>query len=64
MTSDNSLKAERRRKNFGATLYNDCQKFFPILEIHKSPLPPCNKLGNYKELLIKTPFEKGGFRGI
>jgi len=30
----------------------------------KSPLPPFNKGGNYKELLLKSPFDKGGFRGI
>jgi hypothetical protein len=46
-------------------LLQEPQKFFPILEIHKSPLtPPVNRLGNYKELLIKPPFEKmrvGGF---
>jgi hypothetical protein len=28
------------------------------------PLPPFDKGGNYTELLLKSPFEKGGFRGI
>ena len=28
------------------------------------PNPPFSKGGNYKELLEKSPFEKGGFRGI
>ena len=28
------------------------------------PLTPLEKRGNYKELLVKSPFEKGGFRGI
>jgi hypothetical protein len=42
--------------------YTRCQKFFPILDIHKSP--PFNKGVNYKELLLKSPFDQGGFRGI
>jgi hypothetical protein len=29
-----------------------------------SPNPPLKNLGNYKELLLKYPFEEGGFRGI
>jgi hypothetical protein len=28
------------------------------------PNPPLEKGGNYKELLLKAPFGKGGFRGI
>jgi hypothetical protein len=40
------------------------KSFFPMLDIHKSPLPPFNKWGNSKELLLKSPFEKGGCRGI
>jgi hypothetical protein len=28
------------------------------------PNPPFRKGGNYKELLLKSPFEKGGLRGI
>ncbi len=28
------------------------------------PCPPLKKGGNCKELLSKSPFEKGGFRGI
>ena len=28
------------------------------------PYPPLRKGGNYKELLLKSPFEKGGSRGI
>jgi hypothetical protein len=28
------------------------------------PNPPLLKGGNYRELLLKSPFEKGGFRGI
>jgi hypothetical protein len=39
-------------------------KVFSSLDIHKSPLPPFKKGGNCKELLLKSPFEKGGFRGI
>jgi hypothetical protein len=27
------------------------------------PYPPLKKGGNYKELLVKSPFEKEGFRG-
>ena len=44
--------------------YTRCQKFFPILDILKSPLPPFDKVGNYKELLLKSSFDKGGFRKI
>ena len=28
------------------------------------PYPPLSKGGNYEKLLVKSPFEKGGFRGI
>jgi len=28
------------------------------------PCPPLKKGGNYKKLQEKSPFEKGGFRGI
>jgi hypothetical protein len=28
------------------------------------PEPPLRNLGNYKRLLLKSSFEKGGFRGI
>jgi hypothetical protein len=36
-----------------------------MLQEPKSPLTPLYKMGgNYKELLEKYPFEKGGFRGI
>jgi hypothetical protein len=38
--------------------------FFPFPDIHKSALTPFNKGWNYRELLLKFPFEKGGFRGI
>jgi hypothetical protein len=45
--------------------YTRCQKFFQLWEAFKSPLPSFKKGGgNYKELLVKSPFEKGGFRGI
>jgi hypothetical protein len=47
-----------------AGLFSVCQKFFPLAESFKSPLPPFRKGGNCKELLLKSPFEKGGFRGI
>jgi hypothetical protein len=29
-----------------------------------NPPAPFKNRGNYKELLLKSPFEKGGFRGI
>ena len=44
--------------------YSVCQKFFPLAESFKSPPPPFRKGGNYKELLLKSPFEKGGFGGF
>ena len=28
------------------------------------PTPPLRRVGNDKELLLKSPFEKGGLRGI
>jgi hypothetical protein len=28
------------------------------------PYPPFSKGGNLSEFLVKSPFEKGGFRGI
>ena len=31
---------------------------------YNPPCPPLKKGGNYKELLLKSPFEKGGFRGF
>ena len=39
----------------------DTRCFTP--EDEKSPLTPLFQRGNYKELLVKSPFEKGGFRG-
>jgi hypothetical protein len=42
-------------------------KVFSAMHLHKkpkSPLTPLWKRGNYKELLLKSPFGKGGFRGI
>jgi hypothetical protein len=44
--------------------YRGCEKFFPVLDIHKSPLTPLNKGGNYKELLLKSHFEKGDLGGF
>jgi hypothetical protein len=44
--------------------YNHCQKFFPIPNILKSPLPPFKKGGIFRKLLLKSPFDNGGFRGI
>jgi hypothetical protein len=31
---------------------------------YNPPCPPLRKRGNYKDLLLKSPFEKWGFRGI
>jgi hypothetical protein len=45
-------------------VYSDCQKFFPLREALKSPLPPFKKGGKCKELLLKSPFFKGGFRNL
>jgi hypothetical protein len=40
------------------------QEFF-CYEKPDSPLcPPLKKGGNYKELLLKSPIDKGGLRGI
>jgi hypothetical protein len=47
--------------------HNDCQNIFPLwhmLQKPKSPLPPLSKGGNLADSLGKSPFEKGGFRGI
>src|SRR3989339_874284 len=41
--------------------YSVCQKFFPILDIHKSPLiPSCHLMGNMIDCLEKNP---GGSHG-
>jgi hypothetical protein len=39
------------------------KSFFQYGNPYNPPCPPLKK-GNYKELLLKSPFEKGGFRGI
>jgi hypothetical protein len=39
-------------------------KGFSVMESLIIPLPPFKEGGNYKEFLFKSPFEKGGFRGI
>ena len=44
--------------------YSVCQKFFRYGKPHNPPCPSLKKGGNYKKLLLKSPFEKGGFRGI
>jgi hypothetical protein len=31
---------------------------------YNPPCPPLKKGGNYKELLLKSPFEKGGFKNL
>jgi hypothetical protein len=38
--------------------------FFCYGKLYNLPSPPLIKWGNYKELLLKSPFEKGGVRGI
>jgi hypothetical protein len=38
--------------------------FFRSLKSINPPYPPFNKGGNYKELLIKSPFEKGDLGGF
>jgi hypothetical protein len=51
----------------GGGSYNFCQKFFrygPGSKTKIPPNPPLPKGGDYKELLGKSPFEKGGLRGI
>jgi len=46
-------------------IYSICQEFFSDpWHPQIPPNPPLIKGGNYKELLVKSPFEKGGFRGI
>jgi hypothetical protein len=43
------------------------KSFFLFLtgaKIANPPYPPFFKGGNLMELLVKSPFEKGGFRGI
>ena len=41
------------------------KSFFRSLISTNPPDPPLKKEGgNHKELLLKSPFEKGGFRGI
>jgi hypothetical protein len=40
------------------------KSFFRSGKPYNPPCPPLKKGGNYKELLVKSPFDKGGFRGI
>jgi hypothetical protein len=40
------------------------KSFFRSGKPYNPPCPPLKKGGNYKELQGKSPFEKGGFRGI
>jgi hypothetical protein len=40
------------------------KSFFRSGNPYNPPCPPLKKGGNYKELQEKSPFEKGGFRGI
>jgi hypothetical protein len=40
------------------------KSFFQYGNPYNPPCPPLTKGGNYKKLLLKSPFEKGGFRGI
>jgi len=47
-----------------AALIAIAKSFFRYGKPYNPPCPPLKKGGNYKELLLKSPFEKGGFRGI
>jgi hypothetical protein len=40
------------------------KSFFRYGKPYNPPWPPVKKRGNCKELLLKSPFEEGGFRGI
>jgi hypothetical protein len=53
-----------RQKLFEITHIAFAKSFFRSLISTNPPYPPFNKGGNYKELLLKSPFEKGGLRGI
>jgi hypothetical protein len=48
------------KMNFAST----SKVFFDPGDPQIPPNPPVIKGGNYRELLLKSPFEKGGFRGI
>jgi hypothetical protein len=49
-------------KWFGFIVF--AKRFFRSGTSYNPPCPPLKKGGNYKELQEKSPFEKGGFRGI
>jgi hypothetical protein len=40
--------------------YIDCRRFFHYGRPYNPPCPPLKKGGNYKEILLKSPFDKGG----
>ncbi len=40
------------------------KSFFRYGKSDNPPYPPLKKGWNYKELLLKSPFEKGGFRNL
>ena len=46
------------------TVLQEAQKYFPMAAILIPPNPPLRKGLNYRKLLVKSPFEKGGLRGI
>jgi hypothetical protein len=40
------------------------KRFFRYGKPYNPPCPPLRKGGNCKELLLKSPFEKGGFENL
>ena len=40
------------------------KSFFRYEKPYNPPCPSLKKGGNYKKLLVKSPFEKGGFKNL
>jgi hypothetical protein len=46
------------------TYYSVCRKYFPMAASFSSPEPHFKKWGDNTELLLKSSFEKGGFKNL
>ncbi|MCK9374692.1 MAG: hypothetical protein M0P73_00930, partial [Syntrophobacterales bacterium] len=61
-------KEPEQLQNFGEFCKRlECQKFFPLGHAQKTkipPNPPLSKGGTTRNCFKKSPFGKGGFRGI
>jgi hypothetical protein len=57
-------KGEAEPGEVGGAFIVIAKSFFRYGKPYNPPCPPLKKWMNYRELLLKSPFEKGGLRGI